>query len=180
MQMQNQMAQMQLKFQIQQLQSQDKMADRQSREKVEALKIMLERLRIQEEQIIHDGQAKEDATREAMKLLMDHHLSSQQAHNDMQLGHMKLGGMVMDAQHVDTAHVGEGPERVEVGRELADVSFPADRYVSARHARIDVRDGSIVLADVGSSNGTFVRISAPTRVAAGDQILIGMQLVRVE
>ncbi|MFL5264325.1 MAG: FHA domain-containing protein [Anaeromyxobacteraceae bacterium] len=67
-----------------------------------------------------------------------------------------------------------------VGRELAHVAFPGDRYVSARHARIDVGEAAIVVADLGSSNGTFVRIIAPTRVAAGDQVLIGMQLVRLE
>jgi pSer/pThr/pTyr-binding forkhead associated (FHA) protein len=67
-----------------------------------------------------------------------------------------------------------------VGRELAHVAFPGDRYVSARHARIDVGEAAIVVADLGSSNGTYARIAAPTRLSAGDQVLIGMQLVRLE
>jgi pSer/pThr/pTyr-binding forkhead associated (FHA) protein len=67
-----------------------------------------------------------------------------------------------------------------VGREVGDVTFPNDRYVSARHARLDVSERGVVVADLGSSNGTFVRIAAPTAVAPGDQLLVGMQLVRVE
>lgn len=67
-----------------------------------------------------------------------------------------------------------------VGRDVGHVAFPADRYVSARHARIDVNDGAIVLSDLGSSNGTFVRIGGATPIGPGDQLLIGMQLVRVE
>jgi hypothetical protein len=106
------MMQAQLKFQIQQMQSQDKAADRASREKVETLKIMLERLRIQEEQIIHDGMAKEDASREAMKLILDHHRAQVQTQNDIALQqhkttadmHMKNGGMVADAIRDHAAH----------------------------------------------------------------------------
>ena len=67
-----------------------------------------------------------------------------------------------------------------IGREVAMVCFPGDRFVSARHARIDVRPAGMVLEDVGSSNGTFVRIGGPEPLAAGDQVLIGMQLLRVE
>ncbi|MFY3744255.1 FHA domain-containing protein [Anaeromyxobacter sp. Red801] len=67
-----------------------------------------------------------------------------------------------------------------IGREAGRISFPSDRYVSARHARIDVRGDAVTLVDLGSSNGTFVRISAPTEVAPGDQLLLGAQLLRVE
>lgn len=67
-----------------------------------------------------------------------------------------------------------------IGREVGQVCFPSDRYVSARHARIDVSDTGMLLTDVGSSNGTFVRIGGATQVAAGDQVLIGMRLLRVD
>lgn len=116
-------AQMMLKYQIQQMQSSDKAQDRASREKVETLKIALERLRIQEEQIIHDGQAKEEANREAMKLIMDHHRSQMETHSNLQIAHqksaqelhlkgqeqvadqhMKYGGMVMDAHRDQEEH----------------------------------------------------------------------------
>jgi pSer/pThr/pTyr-binding forkhead associated (FHA) protein len=67
-----------------------------------------------------------------------------------------------------------------VGRESGEVSFPGDRYVSGRHARIDVGEAAVTLTDLGSSNGTFLRVSGPTEIAAGDQVLLGMQLLRIE
>ena len=67
-----------------------------------------------------------------------------------------------------------------LGRESVDVSFPADRYVSGRHARIDVGEAAVTLTDLDSSNGTFLRVNGPTEIAAGDQVLVGMQLLRVE
>jgi len=67
-----------------------------------------------------------------------------------------------------------------VGRDAGEVTFPGDRYVSARHARVDVFGGVVTLTDVGSSNGTFVRVAAATPLEAGDQLLVGGQLLRVE
>jgi pSer/pThr/pTyr-binding forkhead associated (FHA) protein len=68
-----------------------------------------------------------------------------------------------------------------IGREAGEVTFPSDRYVSARHARIDVSGGgAATLVDVGSSNGTFVKISGAIELALGDQLLVGGQLLRVE
>ena len=67
-----------------------------------------------------------------------------------------------------------------IGREAGDVVFPADRYVSARHARLLVKGEVVTLEDVGSSNGTFVRVTGRARLAAGDQLLVGAQLLRVE
>ena len=67
-----------------------------------------------------------------------------------------------------------------VGRDAGEVTFPSDRYVSARHARIDVAGGEATLTDVGSSNGTFAKISGPAELAPGDQLLVGGQLLRVD
>jgi pSer/pThr/pTyr-binding forkhead associated (FHA) protein len=67
-----------------------------------------------------------------------------------------------------------------VGRDGPDVSFPLDRYVSGRHARLVVDGEAATLTDLGSSNGTFVRLSAALDLAPGDQLLIGAQLLRVE
>ncbi|HET7826130.1 MAG TPA: FHA domain-containing protein, partial [Anaeromyxobacter sp.] len=67
-----------------------------------------------------------------------------------------------------------------VGREAGEVTFPSDRYVSARHARIDVKGTAATLTDAGSSNGTFARISGSVELVPGDQILIGGQLLRID
>ena len=60
------------------------------------------------------------------------------------------------------------------------MTFPGDRYVSGRHARVDVGEAAVTLTDLGSSNGTFVRLNGPTEIGPGDQVLLGMQLLRVE
>jgi len=67
-----------------------------------------------------------------------------------------------------------------IGRESGEVAFPGDRYVSGRHARVDVGEAAVTVTDLGSSNGTFVRVQGPTEVGPGDQVLLGMQLLRVE
>ncbi|BDG01831.1 FHA domain-containing protein [Anaeromyxobacter oryzae] len=67
-----------------------------------------------------------------------------------------------------------------IGREAGDVVFPADRYVSARHALLEVRGESVTVVDVGSSNGTFASLSGETALAPGDQLLVGGQVLRVD
>jgi pSer/pThr/pTyr-binding forkhead associated (FHA) protein len=67
-----------------------------------------------------------------------------------------------------------------LGREVGDITFPGDGFVSGRHALLSVQGQRVVVRDVGSSNGTFVRLTAPVLVENGDQFLIGRQLLRVE
>jgi hypothetical protein len=67
-----------------------------------------------------------------------------------------------------------------LGREAGEVAFPTDGFVSGRHAAFRVSQQQLFLKDLGSSNGTFVRLGAPSFVDHGDQYLIGRQLLRVE
>lgn len=67
-----------------------------------------------------------------------------------------------------------------IGRENGDITFPSDGFVSGRHAVLQVTPDRLLLRDLGSSNGTFLRLGAPSFVDNGDQFLIGRQLVRVE
>jgi len=67
-----------------------------------------------------------------------------------------------------------------VGREVGDITFPGDGFVSGRHAVIAVGANDVTIRDAGSSNGTFVRIEAPTPLNNGDQLLIGRQLLKLE
>ena len=55
-----------------------------------------------------------------------------------------------------------------------------DKDVSSRHARLSCKGNVVWIEDLGSSNGTFLRLTAPAFVDNGDQFLIGRQLVRVE
>jgi two-component system, NtrC family, response regulator AtoC len=54
--------------------------------------------------------------------------------------------------------------------------------VSRRHARITVVCGTATIEDLESTNGTRVngkRISTPTRLAAGSEIALGSEILRV-
>jgi DNA-binding winged helix-turn-helix (wHTH) protein len=54
--------------------------------------------------------------------------------------------------------------------------------VSRRHARITVAAGAATIEDLDSTNGTHVngtRISAPTRLAPGDELALGSEVLRV-
>ncbi len=74
------------------------------------------------------------------------------------------------------------PERgVHCGRERGDILFSEDGYVSGLHCRIaKAQDGKVYLTDVGSSNGTFVRLGSEHAVGPGDILLMGQQLFRCD
>jgi DNA-binding winged helix-turn-helix (wHTH) protein len=65
----------------------------------------------------------------------------------------------------------------------ADCSLVIDgTTVSRRHARITVVSGEATIEDLESTNGTHVkgtRISAPTRLAPGDEFALGSEVLRI-
>jgi pSer/pThr/pTyr-binding forkhead associated (FHA) protein len=68
---------------------------------------------------------------------------------------------------------------LHIGRERGDVVFPEDGYVSGLHCRIHGEPGKVTLTDVGSSNGTFVRVKGERNLQNGDLLLLGQQLFRI-
>jgi hypothetical protein len=68
---------------------------------------------------------------------------------------------------------------LHLGRERGDVLFPEDGYVSGLHCRLAWENGRAMLTDLGSSNGTFIRLKEETDVRSGDVLLMGQQLFRV-
>jgi len=68
---------------------------------------------------------------------------------------------------------------VHLGRERGDVLFPEDGYVSGLHCRLSWEGGRLLLTDLGSSNGSFMRLREETEVKSGDVLLMGQQLFRV-
>ena len=72
------------------------------------------------------------------------------------------------------------PQGIHLGRERGDVLFPEDGYVSGLHCRIHSEVGHVFLTDIGSSNGTFVRVSNESYVPQGTFVLMGQQLFRAE
>lgn len=71
-------------------------------------------------------------------------------------------------------------EGAVIGRERGEILFPEDGYVSGAHLRVAQREGRVWLEDLGSSNGTFVRLQGETLLQSGAVILMGQQLFRVD
>jgi pSer/pThr/pTyr-binding forkhead associated (FHA) protein len=71
-------------------------------------------------------------------------------------------------------------DAIYLGRERGDILFPEDGYVSGSHARVTVRESGYYLEDMGSSNGTFLRIRGEMQLPSGSFVLMGQQLFRVE
>jgi thioredoxin reductase/ferredoxin len=70
----------------------------------------------------------------------------------------------------------EGP--TVVGRQSPDITIaPEDGSLSRRHFSLTFKGGPVVLKDLGSANGTQVRVSAPMRLRDGDRILLGQQVL---
>ncbi len=68
---------------------------------------------------------------------------------------------------------------LHLGRERGDILFPEDGYVSGLHCRLVWEKGKVVLTDLGSSNGTFVRLNCETELVDNDVLLMGQQLFRI-
>lgn len=71
-------------------------------------------------------------------------------------------------------------EGIAVGRELGDITFPQDGYVSGRHCRITGDDTGVYIEDLGSSNGTYMRVRQGQVVPFSSLVLIGQKLFQVE
>lgn len=86
-------------------------------------------------------------------------------------------GVTRDVYHVHKAET-------VLGRESGDIVFTDDPFLSRRHASIQVeRKGETLdatLADLESSNGTFLSIHGEVELRDGDELRIGQQLLRLD
>jgi len=65
-----------------------------------------------------------------------------------------------------------------IGRENCGLSYPQDILLSPRHASIAVREGRLVLKDLNSQNGSYIRQRQDTELIPGDVFLLGRELFR--
>jgi pSer/pThr/pTyr-binding forkhead associated (FHA) protein len=65
-----------------------------------------------------------------------------------------------------------------IGQGDCDMSYPADTLLSGHHASVAVRAEKVILKDLGSRNGTFVKQRKDTPLNSGDVFLVGRQLFR--
>jgi pSer/pThr/pTyr-binding forkhead associated (FHA) protein/RNA polymerase subunit RPABC4/transcription elongation factor Spt4 len=89
------------------------------------------------------------------------------------LRQLTAGGTTRDMYHLTRAEV-------VLGREQGDIVFGDDEFLSRRHAQIQIRNNRVTLSDLGSSNGTFVRLRGQHLLSPGELIRIGDELLRFE
>lgn len=74
--------------------------------------------------------------------------------------------------------------QVGIGREADNVIvITDDEYISGHHARVYTADGSVIVDDLGSRNGTYLngaRLTQPHTVHTGDRIQIGYTVLEAQ
>lgn len=69
---------------------------------------------------------------------------------------------------------------LQIGSAVGDLVFPDDPLVSAQHCVVEEQAGSVVLTDLSSRTGVFVRLRGLHDLVAGDELLIGRTRLVVE
>ena len=62
---------------------------------------------------------------------------------------------------------------LQVGSAIGDLILSNDPLVDAQHCLVEEQAGSIVITDLGSRNGVFVRAQGRQELFSGDEIVIG-------
>ncbi len=69
---------------------------------------------------------------------------------------------------------------LQIGSAYGDFVFPSDPLVSEQHCLIEEQAGTILLTDLGSRTGVFVRIKGEQELVANDELLVGRTRLLVE
>ncbi len=69
---------------------------------------------------------------------------------------------------------------LQVGSAVGDLVFPDDPLVSEQHCLIEEQAGTVVLTDLGSRTGIFVRVRGQQALLHGDELLVGRTRLSVE
>jgi hypothetical protein len=83
------------------------------------------------------------------------------------------GGRLSTHRLSGTLQIGRGPS--------CDIR-PNDTYVSQMHAKISDRNGSWIVEDLGSTNGTYLnqrKVTVPVELSPGDRIRVGKTYLEV-
>lgn len=90
-----------------------------------------------------------------------------------------LAQLRADGSVRDTFHLSPG-RNIVIGREKGDWLFPYDQTMSGSHAEVRSEDSDFVVADAGSRNGVAVAVRGERAVKAGQRVLLGDRVLRVE
>ena len=76
-----------------------------------------------------------------------------------------------------------GTEQITIGRAPDSTLIIDDDYASSRHARIYPAEGSWIVEDLGSTNGTWIdrsRITSPTVLQVGAPLRVGRTTLQIQ
>ena len=90
------------------------------------------------------------------------------------LEQLRADASVRDSFHLLPAR------NVQIGRESGDWVFPYDQTMSGRHAEIRSQDAEFFVRDLGSRNGVALAVRGERAVRAGQRVLVGDQILRIE
>ncbi len=86
---------------------------------------------------------------------------------------MSEGGTVLESHSLTK-------QETELGHSEADINFPFDLFLSNRHAQLKVDNGHVLLCDLGSTTGTFVRVQGSCTLRPQDVVMVGRHLLKFE
>jgi len=69
---------------------------------------------------------------------------------------------------------------LQVGSAVGDLVFPDDPLVSEQHCLVEEQAGTMVLTDLGSRTGVFVRVRGEQALHHGDELLVGRTRLLVD
>jgi class 3 adenylate cyclase len=71
-------------------------------------------------------------------------------------------------------------EEISFGRSRGTYVFPEDPFMSRAHCKIYHRGEDFFVEDLGSRNGTFIKVRGKAPVPVGATVLVGSQVLKVE
>lgn len=99
-------------------------------------------------------------------------------HGIWQGGDLKVVELMEGGEPGNAAHVRGEP--LFIGREDCDLTFHEDEQMELRHVQVEPTPNGCRLTDLGTKNGTFIRMAGDAPLQHGDYVIIGRQLLRVE
>jgi len=69
---------------------------------------------------------------------------------------------------------------MQIGSAIGDFVFTADPLVDDQHCLVEEQAGSILLSDLGSRTGVFVRIKGEQELVSGDELMVGRTRMQLE
>lgn len=69
---------------------------------------------------------------------------------------------------------------VLIGSAVGDIVIPTDPLVSEQHCMVEEQAGTLVLSDLSSRTGVFVRLRGEAELAQGDEVLFGRTRLMLE